>query len=375
MKKRVAIFLIGGIGGGIASQGFPAIAKITDGLAQSFDVDVFSLVPPDAGFRPTTYGMFSSATWLRGSRLRKLRWASLASRFLSAHRRRPYDLLMSFWGYPVGTFMLALAALVRRPSVVTILGAEAASVPSIGYGHLRQPVTRRLVVATCARASAVVVVSQHQKEVLRRAGLRREDLEVIPFGMDRALFTFERRSLSPPLKLLHVANLTAVKDQATLLRGFALLRQQLKAKMRIVGPDHLDGKLQKLAAELGIEDDVEFVGPLPYAAIPAQYRWADMFVLTSLSESQNNALMEAAMSGVLQVTTPVGHINDLGDEIAVVARTGDPVDLAAKIAAALGDQAGWERRVVRARAWAESHDLRWTIDRLSDVINRTARWT
>jgi len=123
-----------------------------------------------------------------------------------------------------------------------------------------------------------------------------------------------------------------------------------------------------------VEEHVEFVGPVPYVAIPAQYRWADMFVLTSLSESQNSALTEAAMSGVLQVSTPVGHVNDFGEAAAVVVRMSDPVDLAARIRAIVDDRAEWERKVAHAQAWAVSHDLRWTIERFTAVVNRASSW-
>jgi glycosyltransferase involved in cell wall biosynthesis len=369
MQKRVAIFLVGGIGGGFAQQGFPAITKITSSLAGTFSVTVYSLCAADPGFRPDRFAFHAAPAWLGGRAVRKLRWLFLAWRFLSEHRREPYDVLFSFWGYPMGVFVVALAKLVRKPSMITILGAEAASVPSIGYGQLRRPIPRRLVLATCARASVVIVVAAQQWETLRRYGLERDDVKVIPLGMDPSMFKFAPKGLDPPLKILHVANLTEVKDQVTLLRGFALLRRTHDARLRVVGPDYLNGKLQRLAAELGVAGDVEFVGGLPYDDIPAQYKWADMFVLTSLSESQNNALTEAAMSGVLQVSTPVGHINDLGDDVAVVVRTGDPADLAAKIRAIVADPAAWADKVERARAWAEHHDLPWTVARLTEAIN------
>jgi glycosyltransferase involved in cell wall biosynthesis len=214
----------------------------------------------------------------------------------------------------------------------------------------------------------LVVLSTHQGEILRQHGLRRNDLEVIPFGIDGEMFKLQRKSLVPPLKILHVANLTEVKDQTTLVRGFALLRREMIAKLRIVGPDYMNGRLQRLVAELGLQDDVEFVGPVAYDAIPAEHQWADMFVLTSLSEGQNGAITEAAMSGVLQVSTPVGHIAELGEDAAVLVRPADPVDLAAKIRAIVQDRPEWGRKVERARAWAESHDLAWTVRRFVDVI-------
>jgi glycosyltransferase involved in cell wall biosynthesis len=370
MRKRIATFLVGGLGGGIEGQGFPAIKNITEGLASTFDVSAHMLRPALATFRPAGYAFRSPPDWLDG-RARKLRWPFLAADFLRQHRQRPFSALLSFWGYPMGTFTVALAALVGKPSVVVLMGAETASVPSIGYGYLGRPVMRRVILKTCAHASVVITVSDHQRQILREEGLRRDDVRVIPLGSDGSLFTFRPRSAAAgaPVRLLHVANLTQVKDQDTLIRGFALLRQNVDARLRIIGPDHLDGQLHRLAAELGVASHVEFLGGLPHSALPAHFDWADIFVLTSLSESQNNALTEAAMTGVLQVSTPVGTVRDLGDDIAVVIRPRDPVDLAAKIQAILSQPSLWRQKVMRARSWAERHDLNWTVNELTRVLD------
>ena len=372
VSRRIAIFLVGGIGRGIALQGVPAITALTEALGREFDVSVYSLHAPDPAFRPSGYTIHSPPSRLSGP-LKKLRWLYLASRFIAEHRRQPYRVLFSFWGYPMGSFVVALAAVVRRPSVIAVLGAEAASVPSIAFGFLRHPTTRRLVLETCARASTVVVLSSDQRDTLRRHGLRR-DMEVIPFGVDREMFTPKAKPLLPPLKILNVANLTAVKDQATLLRAFALLRRDIHARLRIVGPDHLNGALQRLAGELGLQEEVEFVGPVPYPEMPSHYDWADVFVLTSLSEGQCVGLAEAAMSGVLLVSTSVGCIPDVGDDGAVVVRMGDPADIAEKIRAIVSDREQWTKKVASARAWAENHDFLWTVARLSTVIETACSW-
>jgi hypothetical protein len=71
----------------------------------------------------------------------------------------------------------------------------------------------------------------------------------------------------------------------------------------------------------------------------------------------------------------VGGVRDLGEEAVVLFRTGDPFDLAAKIQGIASDRAGWDAKVARARAWAEGHDLHWTVDQLSAVIDRVSGWS
>ena len=304
--------------------------------------------------------------------MRGSRWLALAARFAADQVGGRCDAVLSFWGYPMGAFAVALARLARRPAAVMLLGAETADLPALGYGHLRRPAVRRQLLRTCARASALIAVSRYQLDRLAAHGFRRDDARVIPLGAEAEMFPFEPKRPGTTLKIIHVANLTGVKDQATLLRAFARLRPSVDARLRIVGSGELAGELQRLAGSLGVQGDVEFTGAVPYSEMPAHYRWADMFVLTSLSEGQNRGLTEAAMSGVLLVGTPVGHLHDLGKDAAVLVKAGDPEDVARRIREIVADGAGWQRRVAAARGWAAAHDMSWTVDRLGELVDGLA---
>jgi glycosyltransferase involved in cell wall biosynthesis len=225
------------------------------------------------------------------------------------------------------------------------------------------------VLETCRRADALVAVSQAQLDALARRGFARPDHHVVPIGAEPALFRFESKVRTGPLKILHVGNLTAVKDQPTLLRAFVRVRAAIDARLRIVGDGSLRVALERLARELGVADAVEMTGAVRFTTMPEHYRWADMFVLTSLSEGQNRSLTEAAMSGVLNVSTPVGHIAELGESAAVIVRPGDPEDVADRILAIARDSAGWDRRVRAAQSWAAAHDMSWTVARMTEILD------
>ena len=368
MKQRIAIFLTGGIGAGNFSQGFPKIVEIVDELKVSYDLTIYSFTTVDKGFIPEGYAIYYPPGWLK---IMSLRWSFLIFSFLKNHLNKNYLGMFSFWGYPMGWLTVLLSKIIRRPAIVTILGAETAIVTGISYGHLRKQPERKRVIWTCENASALIVLTPHQIKTLREFGLKRNDIFVIPFGTKTELFQFQPKDLKEPLKIIHVANLTEVKDQTSLIKAFALLRNDTDAKLRIVGADYLDGKIQLLVNQMGLKDDIEFTGPLPYKKIPEQFYWADVCLLTSLSEGQNNSLTEAAMSGVLQVSTPVGHINDLGEELVVIVNTGDPNDISEKLKMIISNKEAWKSKVAKARKWAEEHDLNWTIAQLKKVIDTT----
>ncbi|HEY8924873.1 MAG TPA: glycosyltransferase [Polyangia bacterium] len=367
-KKRLAIFALGGIGVGVFSQGLPTIGKIVERLGGELDITFYSLDSTDPAFRPVGYLIRSPPRWVSRLPIPWIRWFALLLLFLGDHLRRPHQVLMSLWGYPMGTFVVALARLVRRPSVVLILGAELANLPAIEYGALRRPWSRRLVSWTCRKAARLVVISEQQRELLRENGVARADVEVIPWGVDPAQFPFVEKAPGVPLKIVHVANLTEVKDQATLVQAFALVRERLPAKLRIVGPDFMNGRIHALVTDLGLTADVEFVGAVPFARVVEHYRWADLFLLTSLSEGQNGAVTEAVACGVLAVGTPVGLIHDLGDEAAVIVTPGDPDDIAAKVVAVVADRDRWAAKVARAHEWSQAHTFDWTIAALARVM-------
>lgn len=366
MKKKLAIWTHGGIGTAAGSQGHPLVTQVTEKLAERFDVSVFSLSAVNDDFQAKNFKMFCVP---RNVFPNALRWIYLVFLFISKKYKEKYEILFSFWGYPTGTFIVVLGKIFRLPSVVNILGAESANLPSIHYGHLRKFFPRRIVLWTCRNASELVAVSRYQLEILQRHGMKRAVAHVIPWGVDQAKFQPSHRSTEIPLKIIHVANLTPVKDQQTLLKAFFIIRQKLRAKLRIIGPDFMNGKIQALITEYDLGEDVEMTGFILNAELASHYRWADVFMLTSLSEGQNNAATEALACGLILAGTNVGILFDIGNEVGVVVDPGDYQRLAEKLVELHTDSDAWTSRQKAAITWSTKHDLTWTIDQLTHVID------
>jgi glycosyltransferase involved in cell wall biosynthesis len=91
------------------------------------------------------------------------------------------------------------------------------------------------------------------------------------------------------------------------------------AKVRLCLPDaHLllvgDGPersaVRARAAELDLTDAVTFVGSVPQADLPALYRAADVFALSSDFDNSPNVVLEAMASGLPVVATDVGGVRE-----------------------------------------------------------------
>lgn len=101
--------------------------------------------------------------------------------------------------------------------------------------------------------------------------------------------------------ILAAGRLSAQKDYATLLRAFALMKGEQKAKLMILGEGEKRDELECLAKHLGIDADVCFFGhvPNPYSYMTS----ATLFVLSSIYEGFGNVLVEAMACGTPVIST------------------------------------------------------------------------
>jgi glycosyltransferase involved in cell wall biosynthesis len=107
----------------------------------------------------------------------------------------------------------------------------------------------------------------------------------------------------PPV-VLGVGALKRRKDFATLVRAFARLRAARPARLVIIGDGPQRGRLEALAARLGVDRDVDFLGfvddPSPYM------KRARVFILPSRIEGAPNVIIEALACGTPVVSTDCG---------------------------------------------------------------------
>ena len=97
-----------------------------------------------------------------------------------------------------------------------------------------------------------------------------------------------------------------------LLHGLVTLRARgTRAILLLAGSGPEESRLRRLAAELGLEKAVAFLGPIFGAEKARLLAAADIFVLPSYSEGLPFALLEAMAMGVPVVASDVGAIRDV----------------------------------------------------------------
>jgi glycosyltransferase involved in cell wall biosynthesis len=159
-------------------------------------------------------------------------------------------------------------------------------------------------------ADGVIAVSSGVADDLAATiGLSRDRIDFIYNPIDttavrqRAEEPFEHPWLAPgePPVVLGVGRLTAAKDFSVLVRAFAELRTQRRARLVILGEGELRPDLQALIAELGLPKDVIMPG---FCDNPFVWmRRAEVFVLSSAWEGLPGTLIQAMACGTPVVST------------------------------------------------------------------------
>lgn len=166
----------------------------------------------------------------------------------------------------------------------------------------------------------------------------------------------------------HVARLAPVKNQALLLRAFALVVEQMpEARLSIVGDGPERATLMQLARDLAIENAVTFHGET--SDVPGKLQETHIFCLSSDSEGTPVSVIEALAAGRPVVATSVGGLPALVSEDAgLLSPAGDPQGLATALLKVYANEASYRGYQTGARnAPAGQHDARAMLARYLEI--------
>jgi L-malate glycosyltransferase len=197
-----------------------------------------------------------------------------------------------------------------------------------------------------------------------RAGLRREEA-LAEFGLPS-----DRRYMSI------VANLrNPVKDHPMFLRAAARVRAVvLDAAFAIAGEGELVEELRALAIQLGIKDDVFFIGRCD--RIADLLFASDIGVLSSKAEGFANAILEYMAAGLPVVATDVGGAREAIAEAdtGYLVASGDDETMAERIIGLLKDSArargmGERGRLIAVEKFSCDRHLQNTLELYDELLS------
>lgn len=227
-----------------------------------------------------------------------------------------------------------------KPIYVTLLATQ---LPVIGvhhaFGDYQRP-GRKLVAHLFRKRLSLLGVSHAVRDDIRRCLPRwpEERIATLYNRVDLATLharqwprATARQLLGLPAEAWVIGNVGRLhpdKDQATLLRAFAVALPRLPAGslLAIMGAGRLENRLKTLAETLGIAQQVRFMGVIPEAR--CYFKAFDSFALTSDHEPFGMVLLEAMAAGLAPIATDCGGAREVVAGIGQLFSLGDVQQLA-----------------------------------------------
>jgi glycosyltransferase involved in cell wall biosynthesis len=235
---------------------------------------------------PGTYGLSSSGKFLG---------ALLWNRVRKLHRDFPVSVIHAHAALPCGYAAAYLSRRLGIPFVVTIHGMD------VFNSCFQQGITagwrRNASLRVYRSARRVICVSDKVRRLLT-AGMSAEvAAEVVYNGVDPRLFEPGPAGASTPA-ILVVGNLLAIKGHELVLRALGRLKDSRpRLQCHIIGEGVERNHLMGLARDLGIGDQVHFLGRRSRSEVAAAMRECMVFVLPSRYEGLGCVYLEAMACG------------------------------------------------------------------------------
>ena len=304
-------------------------------------------------------------------------------RTLSEHLYSPVRLPLS----RIDVFVTLMAPIVRIPrsQVIHMKTLHAFTSPDAlkplarAYRRMSYPRSARV-------ADAIIVNSMSMRaEVERYLEVDSRKLRLIYEAVDHDLFTpgdaadararVAKYGVVKPF-FLFVSSLWPYKNCEGMLRAWVIARPEIGDRQLVIVGDSEDqgyvASLHALTDELGIANDVLFVGRVPHDETVFFYRAADALVYPSFDETFGLPILEAMACGCPVVTSDASSMPEIAGGAAILSDPYDPASIAHAMIEAVrvdGDR-------LRAAGFRRAKDFTWgataqaTLDVYREVAER-----
>lgn len=239
---------------------------------------------------------------------------ALASKMVSVVKNEKLDLLHVHYAIPHASAAYMAKQILKSqgitiPVVTTLHGTD---ITLVGKDPSYEPV----VTFSINESDGVTAVSHDlKKETFQHFNITNE-VEVIPNFIDLEKFKKQKKdhfkkAICPngEVLIVHTSNFRPVKRIPDVINVFANIRREIPAKLLMIGDGPERTPAEKMCRELGICDDIRFLGKLE--AVEEVLSVADLFIMPSEKESFGLAALEAMACEVPVISTNTGGIPEL----------------------------------------------------------------
>ena len=191
----------------------------------------------------------------------------------------------------------------------------------------------------------VAVVSQFARDKEVAAGTLPSSATVIYNGVELEQFVQPVKPLGDQVMLLVAGRVSEDKGVHTAVEAVGRLQdERLHLTIAGTGPNDYRTRLESLAEQFGVSEQVTFTGWLPREEIPDVMKSADILLLpTTHTEPFARVVLEGMASGLLVIGSDIGGTPEIvrHEETGLLFRPGDSDHLAQQIKRVVNDRAAY----------------------------------
>ena len=256
------------------------------------------------------------------------------------------------------------------PVITTLHGTD---ITLVGRDKTFAPV----VAFSINQSDAITAVSENLRDITYDTFPIEKEIQVIYNFVDTRRFHKKpidafRKVIAPNGEkiIMHASNFRKVKRVQDVVRIFEIVRRKIPAKLLFVGDGPERSVAEGLCRELGLCDDMRFVGK--QEQMEEILAIADLFLLTSEYESFGLAALEAMASGVPVISTNAGGLPEIAiqGETGYLNDIGDIDGMSDNAIRILGDEAVLKQFKANAYNHAKNFDIHRIVPQYEALYNR-----
>lgn len=289
--------------------------------------------------------------------------------------RHKVDFVQAYFAVPAGWVAWNLSWMRGLPYAVYFGGSD---IPNANPSRFKNiyPFITPLLKRIWKKAQFRTVCSEDLVKLAQAVDATSEFL-CVPNGVDTHRFAPIQRPPNAKVKILFIGRLIPRKGFQRVVQALPSVRDTANKpfEIEVVGTGAAQTELNALATQLGISDLIHYVGTVPYEKLEMSYQYADIFVLTSLSEGMPSVILEAMGCGLPIIASDVGGNNEIvreGENGFLI--SGDDIEtLASRIAELINNHELRVRMGGRSRALSLQYDWSLIMGRYNELYRKAAQ--
>jgi len=255
-------------------------------------------------FRDTECGENSKINYVLGKfiGIRSLKIVFRFFQLILNAKFRP-NVLIGIYEIPHGLLAVLISLLIRRPSIVSIIGNP-------GYTKIRKGFRLKITLYLLRLSTFITVTGTNSKKILENMGINPHKIFVLPNTM--SFEDFKEFDIEKEYDIISLGRLSEEKRLDILINVVEKLRVDIpNIKVAIAGVGPEKDNISHMINMKNLSNNIVLLGFVEDDDLVTYFNKGKVFVLTSETEGFPRTIVQAASCGTPVVSSEVGDITDI----------------------------------------------------------------